>query len=322
MKMPMASGIAEKNGGTPEGARQENNVSNPKKASSVYVMPSPDKLAAEWLDQLIAKAKAEGKKIMVDTDLTPARARILLNRNPNNRKVSPNLVASFARDMTTGAWDDNGESIIISEDGELNDGQQRCLAVVESGVTVPMVFTIGVKRASRLTVDRGRSRSGADFLAMEGHENAVQLNIAASFLWQYQKFGLLARGSNKVPTKAEILKIVDDNKDLDTSVEFCKFKKINLVGGNGLLAFAHYVFWKASNRAKADEFIRALATGEGHFDPGDPINYARTRLSFERGKLRGNLRADLIFKAWNAHRRGQSLRKLVLTGASLPTLEK
>jgi hypothetical protein len=41
----------------------------------------------------------------------------------------------------------------------------------------------------------------------------------------------------------------------------------------------------------------------------------------ERDRLRPNDRAELLFRAWNAHRTHQNPAKLQVLGGALPTLE-
>jgi hypothetical protein len=55
----------------------------------------------------------------------------------------------------------------------------------------------------------------------------------------------------------------------------------------------------------------------------DPILYARNRLMAER-RLKLNEKAKLIFRAWNAHRRGEVPRSLIVNerDSTLPMVEQ
>lgn len=64
-------------------------------------------------------------------------AETWLSRNSNNRNLRGQVIASYARDMKSGAWVLNGETVKIASNGQLLDGQHRLNAVVESGQTVP-----------------------------------------------------------------------------------------------------------------------------------------------------------------------------------------
>lgn len=331
MNLIPSGSFTQEKGRAPEGCGQKENqmlntiAEKPEKASlltrvdSKFVTTSPEKRAADWLEAQVAKAK---KEVIVQTiDLTPALARVMLSRNDGNRRISEALVTAYARDISSGSWTFNGEPIIISSDGKLNDGQHRCEAVVTADKGIQTILVIGVERDTRTTLDQGRVRTSGDFLAMNGHSTANVLGAAASLYWQYTTFGVLARGSNQRPTKGEVMRTVSDHPDIAKAVAFCHRKGIGSVGGHSLLAFVHYTVWKRAGRLNADEFIKSLVDGVG-LSAQNPILYARNRLMFERGKLRGNFKAELIFKAWNAHRRGETLRHIILTGNTLPKLEK
>lgn len=290
-----------------------------KAVGSEYISQSPDKRAAEWLEAEIERAKDQVRTQVID--LTPALARVLLSRNEGNRALKEGLVLSYARDISSGAWDFNGEPIIVSRDGQMNDGQHRCEAVIASDTPIKTIMVLGVERSTRTTLDQGKMRTSGDYLAMNGHANPNELAGAASLFWQYSNFGMLAKGSSQRPTKTEVTRTVDANPDLVKSIQYCARKGAKAVGGKTLLAFLHYAFTRAAGRPAADEFIASLTEGIG-LSSKSPILYVRNRLINEGIKMRGNLRAELIVKAWNAYRRGETLRHLMVTGGMLPKLEK
>jgi len=288
------------------------------KVGSEFVKASPDKRAADWLETQIAKSK-DGVTSLV-TELTPALARVLLNRNDGNRKISDSIVAGYARDMAHGAWLFNGEPVIVSADGKLNDGQHRCEAVILANVSVSALFVFGVERKTRTTLDQGKIRTVGDFLSMGGHVNTNHLGAAANCAWMYQAHGKIVRGGNQRATKSEVIAFVDTNPDIVKSVSFVQKSGSAPVGGPTILAFVHWVLWQRAGRQKADIFIDKLIDG-ADLNASSPILYVRNRLIVGRGRLRPNDKAELIFKAWNAYRRNETPRHMETTG-TLPKLEK
>lgn len=317
-----------KKGGSPEDARQEvsnmaailesNIVSNtPRTIKSVN---SPDRNAALWLEDQIARA-ANGVVTHV-VDLSPAMARVLMARNPNNRRISPVMVESYARDMTNGAWRFNGEPIIVSNDGLLNDGQHRCEAVIQSGVTIPAIVVIGPDRSSRLTVDQGRMRQTGDYLSMNGHVDGIALAAAAKYIWQHKSHGRLSGGPIFSPTKSQVLELVDETPTIAESLKAIPSKGSDSVGGRSILAFLHWTFTRVSgSKTNADIFIDSLVKGS-NLGVRSPILYARNRLMAERGRMKANEKAELIIRAWNAYRRGDKVASLPIKGGALPVVER
>jgi hypothetical protein len=326
----MTSGIAKKNGGTPEGARQGNQnmlsvTEKPEKASlltkvgSEFVTASPEKRAANWLDAQVAKS--QDKITTVIADLTPSIATALLGRNDDNRKLRESVVTGYARDMQNGSWDMNGEPVIVAKNGMMNDGQHRCAAVIRAGIALPMVFIFGVERDTRTTLDQGTVRRLADYLAMEGRANAIRLAALGGYLWMYQNRGTIhAEGKNR-PTKSEVIDFINAHPNIAKSLQIVDGKHAHKFVSLVVLAFAHWVFARRSNQAAADTFILSLIEG-ANLDVDSPILYVRNRLIAEHGKLRPNNTAELLFKAWNAYRRGDTLKRLVIMGGQLPKLEK
>lgn len=62
-------------------------------------------------------------------NLTPDIASRMLNTNQRNRPLKNNVVKQYAAAMLRGEWKLNGETIIISRDGNLLDGQHRISAL-------------------------------------------------------------------------------------------------------------------------------------------------------------------------------------------------
>lgn len=281
---------------------------------------SPDRNASLWLDDQIQRSQ-DGVVTQV-VDLTPALARVLLARNPDNRKVSANTIEKYARDIINGSWSFNGEPIIVSRDGFLNDGQHRCEAVILANEAIQAVLVVGTDRASRLTVDQGKTRLAGDYLGMNGHTDSIALAAAAKYIWQHQSFGRLSQESRMSPTKGEVLNLVGTTPTIAESLKRIQTKGSDAVGGRSILAFLHWTFSRVcGSRTEADVFLDALINGS-NLGIRSPILYARNRLMAERGRLKPNEKAELIIRAWNASRRGDKVASLPIKGGALPTVER
>lgn len=275
--------------------------------------------AALWLAEAIEKAQEQPTTQVVE--LTPALASVLLSRNENNRNINRQSIEGFTRDIENGGWAFNGEPVIVSREGLLNDGQHRCTAVVAANASIKVVLVIGVERATRTTLDQGRTRRLSDYLAMDGYTNTFHLATVATFCSQYQQRGHLLIGGGGRSTKGEVRAFIDANPALQESVAKVQVKGADPYGGRSLLAFCHWVFWQRAGRESADEFVDKVIHGDGLM-ARDPILYLRNRLVAERKNyLNSNARAELIFRAWNAWRRHETPSRLPINGGPLPVLE-
>ena len=179
---------------------------------------------------------------------------------------------------------------------------------------------VGVERQSRTTLDQGKARMIADYLTMEGHTNAIVLGSAANIIWQVQTRGMFVRSGNASATRSEMMNIISDNPAIKRSVDLCDTKGARATAGPAVLASAHFLISQAAKREDADAFVFQIMEGAG-MKAGNPVLYARNRLINDRGNISHNERLELLFKAWNASRRGEKVSRLILTGGVLPVLE-
>ena len=274
-----------------------------------------------WLDGQVAKSAGAVTAQVVT--MSPELAEVLLGRNEGNRKLKARRVDDFSRDMAAGNWKLNGEPVIVSSEGRLNDGQHRCAAVIQSKVPVEMLIVFGVDRDSRDTLDHGTARSPGDDLALHGHTNTIVLAATARMLWQWRQYGTVQHSGVKAPTRVELMATVDQNPGIIRAILAVGSKgaKAKAVASVAMLAFCHFAFKTVANDADVTFFFDALIEGE-NLKRGDPILNARNRLIAERRILGVEERVELLFRAWNAHRRGETARVAFrLTGGELPLLE-
>lgn len=115
----------------------------------------------------------EVKEILV----TPDMARTLLRSNhPKQRHLSQWTVNQYAADMANGMWsEDVPNTILISENGELLDGQHRLSAVIQADKPVKMRIIYDVKEGAFEYIDNGRTRHVTDFLSGRYKSQVVAL---------------------------------------------------------------------------------------------------------------------------------------------------
>jgi len=75
-------------------------------------------------------------------DVTPELAQSWLDSSQSSRAASKNRVQKLAAQMRAGLWQRNHNGIAFATDGTLLDGLHRLLAVINSGVTVPMTVVV------------------------------------------------------------------------------------------------------------------------------------------------------------------------------------
>lgn len=245
--------------------------------------------------------------------LTPAVAQYLLDLNPDNRTASKTRVDMYARDITEGRWQMNGESIIISRDGFLNDGQHRCLAVCKAGTPIPAMFVFGVDRESRKTTDMGSAKNAGNFIAMDGVTNASTVSGIARLALAYEKSGSVDQAARL--SNSAVLEYINANKDelvwIASKAQGAYKRGLTRMVGGSVWGFCYFACRRVS-ASLADEYYHALATGE-MLESGDPAFVARQRL-VNLDRAGRTPKSEVILHGWNAHRRGQKRQTLKVTG--------
>jgi len=318
------------NGGSPEDARQkdkhmeavarsapERNVVTP-----AFNIVSDNRKLGIWLEKLVSDSLVKGKPVAQMVKLTPELASVLLDRNPANRKINETAVERYAYEIMGGRWVFNGEPMIVSDTGELNDGQHRCSAVIKAGKPIDVILIVGVPRETRTTLDQGRARTAGDYLSMDGHVNTNNLAAAANYAWQYRTYGMLATSSSNKAMKSEVLSFVKDNPGLERSLAMFTVKNSRGLGGLSFLGFCHFIIGSVGRAEDVDTFFLSLTEGI-NLGRGHPALYVRSRMmTLAKERDSANQKAELVFKAWNAWRRGEKLDKVWLQGGVLPVLER
>lgn len=288
-----------------------------KNTKSDAMLALEEKAATTWLEKEIDKAK--DKPISGLVELTPAIARVLMQRNPNNRSISYGTVEKFARDISHGAWMLNGEPIIVSSEGTLNDGQHRAEAVILADKSIQTIMIVGVERDTRTTLDQGRMRAVGDYLAMSGHTDTHALGAVAAAVWQWQNIGYLTNNPRKRPTKGETMTLIDKTPRIAESVSVVPAIGSPQVGGRTALAFVRFAISVTANKQDADAFVYSLIKGD-NLVVGSALLYTRNRLMSGQ-RLNLGEKAELLFRAWNFHRKDEPVKSIPLQGGELPLLE-
>jgi len=266
------------------------------------------KSVADWFHKAVLRGR---KEVFSETiDLTPEVAKLLLHGNDDNRRVNPNTLATYVADMKYGRWSLNGESLKVSTDGLLNDGQHRCWAVAESGVTVRTLITFGVARDSRMTLDQGKSRSTADYLSMEAGVKYAAAVTAAARVLLVRRLGY----STDLGSKAGVTRLAiraeywANQKALDAAAYFvcCRHSGLRVLGGNAV-AIAGLVLARKES-ANADDFISKFIRGND-LPEGDPILTLRTRFA-NTTRLPQVTKLSMLMRAFDAWMEGRTMRSI------------
>jgi hypothetical protein len=123
-----------------------------------------------------------GKPEAVVMDVTPAIASELLATSTGNRRIRQWYVSMLSGAMKRGEWRVISQGIGIDKNGILKDAHHRMNAVIESGVTVPMLVVMGLDDDAVKVTDQGMKRTLSDILNIR-KEVAEIGRAAAAYLY-------------------------------------------------------------------------------------------------------------------------------------------
>jgi len=266
------------------------------------------------MSQQLRKPSQFASDAVVETvKITPAIAAEWLKSNTLNRPLRRQHVAFLAGEMKSGNWLLNGESIKISEDENVIDGQHRLHACIDSGVTFKTTVVYGLKEEAFLTIDQGKPRTGSDALKL--HFPDAPAGICAAVATACKWCHVIDSGWTSQRAQSRL-----SNKDiLDYAVSHPElWQCANIINqypsSQRLISLgvgtALYYFFNKRDSALAADYMEQLSTGE-NLSATDVAYHVRGLLIREHQKRENTptkYRAMMIVNGWNVLREGKKLR--------------
>ena len=220
--------------------------------------PAEARRAKAWLDNRLATGKTSMTVEMMK--ITPAIAEQMLERcNTNNRPLNQAKVDSYTDQMLRGLWKKTAQTVSISTDSRLNNGQHRLHAIIKSGMPLDMFVVFGEDRDAFLVTDVQRPRSAGDALHIAGFNGVNHLAAAARLAkaitendWR-EKFTY---------TNEEILTFVRLHPEIIDHLKVGSSMARRMRCSHGAIGVACWLLQGSKYAAKGDEFQNAIYTGE------------------------------------------------------------
>lgn len=224
----------------------------------------------------------------------------ILAMNTSNRPVSKANVESIKQALLRDEWVTNGESIKISRDGVLLDGQHRLIAVSETNIPINSLVVTGLTNDVFTTIDIGKTRGAGDMLALKGLEsyNIVAAAVSTYLIWK--KTGSVRNPSSaNRPSKTQIVNLaLSDERFSKVPRKNSNFAKTYV--SPSAFMFLHVAF-SEYNEEKANEFLEHLTNPDYSTTP-KVVMLLREQLiggSTGNSRLSRSNKIALIFKAFS-----------------------
>lgn len=186
--------------------------------------------------------------------ITPERAKALLNNNLGNRTMSAQVVKKYASDMKENKWELNGDSISISKNGVLKNGQHRLSACVMANMPFTTVVAYDVDEDVK-QIDRGYKRSLSNILEMCGYEKELRRSVTVGGIK-----AIITTTSIKF-SDAQFIKVLDYMREYCYSVSKYLTGSTPLSSKAGCYAAAIVSMFYGINEKILKEFFQIVDTG-------------------------------------------------------------
>lgn len=246
--------------------------------------------------------------------ISPEEAADMLEKsNSHNRHLRESVVYNYARQMQEGRWKYNGDTICISSDGRLIDGQHRLWACVVSDVPLETVIVRDLDMDTQDTKDSGLARTHADVLSLRGEKHAATRSSLAK--------NLLSVSHSSVFSKAELTEFHDAHRDpIDFTVEHFHSSVVKGVTQTSVGAAICRAWYYFDNKLLLARFCEVLRTGLAEDKREHAAVKLRNFLMDGVGQGVRRNRRELFLKtqaAIRAFMKGQALSNLQLPRSEL-----
>jgi hypothetical protein len=242
--------------------------------------------------------------------LTPEKATTLLEHNQNNRPISDQHVQRIARQILEGKWKYNGDTIKISDTGDVLDGQHRLWAIIEAQIAVDTVIVYGIERDAFSTIDTVRKlRSAGDTIALNGqvgYRSIIGSALAWLLRWQRGVLENYKAPPNRIEN-SDIEAAFAAHRGMERAVAAAV--KARRVANPAITGFCYYVM-SNQNPKIAEQFLEVLIDPAG-VSVSHPFFRLRSYFLTDKQKTKDPiLSIALCFKAANAAAGGRDLMNL------------
>jgi hypothetical protein len=265
--------------------------------------------------------------------ITPEIAMRYLETNVGHqRNVTMTHALHLRQQMEKGQWMMTGEPIVFDDNGQLMDGQHRLRALVASGMTIEFVVTRGIPSESFVAINRGKSRSNGNVMAIHGVSNSAASASCVASVLNYRralavettdKDGKKKRGSLNTyirPSSFEIVQEYDRNPERYTQAVKITYNTKKLIAPSicstvsalAMIDAGHsfdlvYAFWSD------------FSSGAG-LERGNPVLAFRNKVNENAGskyKIPMATMMMMAVRSWNAYVKCESIKILRVDGSNV-----
>lgn len=282
---------------------------------------------------ILDKIKRNPAKSPIIIKITPDMALDLLTLNDmdHNRDIDERRIREYSKAMKDKRWmEGNGDTIRISKEMALLDGQHRLWSIWISKQTIEFIIVTGVPPKAFAFIDVGKNRTGKDVASIRGYKNiSTAIAYAIKSIILFEKRGIVKGAVNAFDvTNSEVNDWMEEEARMAWMVKAFETIKLTWMEANknfftaSQWLFVYYVLKSLPNRSKnAFEFLTQFAEGND-LAKASPIKVARGYFEndleqFTRYKKKKtvdknilSIKVKVLFAAWDLWLEKRGVQKI------------
>ena len=257
--------------------------------------------------------------------ITPQIAEQMLAHNTKNRSVQKTTVIEYARLITAGLWQLNGDAIRFAADGTLLDGQHRLAACVLANLPLRTWVARGFPIEAQATMDQQRKRTAGNVLAMNDIPQGNKLAAVVRMIhrWDSGERSVYGFGGTRTGgiSAAEILVVAQTEEIYSVAMKYAGNSDLARVV-TPRVSGALFILATRIDPQETDKFFSQIVSGAGLSEGHPVLTLRRHWLRNSDRQQRAGFELMAGVRGWNAYAEGRNLSSIVWRLPVIPELSK
>lgn len=259
----------------------------------------------------------------ISRTITPAEATELLKLNTHNRSIRRGTIDRLRADIAGGRFLLNGDTIAISTDGVLLNGQHRLEAIAAGKTPVEVIILKGVDPKAFSTIDGHRPRSLSDYMNVHGAPNYARIATLTprAERWDGGQRGRDMAAGTKRHGEQVYIDFYEDNAERLHAALRSPSQYDNITPA--ITSLFRYIIG-GERAVECDVYLREVSSGQAAERGGtvtantQKVFTALVRESVNNDASKSHRVLGILITGWNARQKGKCVKKDPFDGGPVP----
>jgi len=263
-----------------------------------------NKLSPAQINYLVQTKVQVTFPIVIDKEI----AESILLLNTKNRKINEKHLIFLKKQILENAWVFNAQSISLSNENTLLDGQHRLTAVVKTNKEIITNISFGVEQSTFSTIDTGQQRYAKDTLYLNGYTNVNHVSAIIRLVNNYREGRIATGGGGDLKLSNEQTLEFAKKHSVDYWATLVKQASLYAKNHGSIMGFsiseigAFLYLVKEADQTKIDAFCKILFLGIGRKED-HYLSFLAKKFTDAKKNVMSSIvfstKMAFLYKAWN-----------------------